>query len=119
MADESGESPLDIKAVLGVLEDNSSGERELVEAYDTILRHTSQQLSLFERDIVENGQRLVATTKKHIEQNKELLVPKALNVMGYCLNIKEIVGCVVLHISVLYDSKNGFKGHFCLCNLLE
>lgn len=90
-----GESPLDLQALLGTLESKSSSGELLLEAYTKLSGHLNEgELSLFERDIVEQGKRLVAVTKKHARGKGGVLdsvAQKALCVMGYCLNDKEIV----------------------------
>ena len=95
MAMVGGESPLDLQAVLGTLEAKASSGEQLLEAYTRLSSHlTEDQLSLFERDIVEQGLRLLAVTKKHAAGRggvMDAVAQKALCVMGYCLNDKDIV----------------------------
>ncbi|XP_076471841.1 uncharacterized protein LOC143301433 [Babylonia areolata] len=94
MSDGSGESPLDVRNVLGVLESDASSDEQVLDAYTRLSHHISKELSLFERDLVEQGRRLVAVTKKHVNSDGEFknsITSKALIVMGYCVSTKDIV----------------------------
>ncbi|KAL8560261.1 hypothetical protein ACOMHN_005992 [Nucella lapillus] len=94
MEEGSDESPLDLMPVLGVLESDTSSDEQLVDAYTRLSHHINKELSLFERDFVEHGRRLVAVTKKHMTSDGELkhsVTPKALSVMSYCVNTSDIV----------------------------
>ena len=95
MAPAGGESPLDLQALLSTLEAKSSTSKQLLEAYTSLSSHlTEGELSIFERDIVEQGKRLLAVTRKHATGKggvMDSIAQKALCVMGYCLNDKDIV----------------------------
>lgn len=97
----SGESPLDLLALLGTLESKLALSDDRLEAYNTLTIHLIEgELSIFEQDIVQQGSRLLRVAKQdvtHFGELPDILIQKALHVISYCLNDQEIVryACVL------------------------
>lgn len=91
----SGESPLDLLALLGTLESKSALSDDRLEAYNILTKHLIEgELSIFEQDIVQQGSRLLRVAKQdvtHFGELPDILIQKALHVISYCLNDQEIV----------------------------
>lgn len=90
-----GESPMDLQGVLCTLESKSSSDEQRLNAYKQLTNQlVDGELSIFERDIQEQGQRLLKVTKRDVTLSGGLLdsvAQNALHVMAYCLKDPEIV----------------------------
>ena len=90
--ESSGPTQLDLQAILATLESKNSNADQILQAYHELCKHIKDgEPTLFYREIVQHGPRLVAVSKRDAKGKGDVIATRALNVMWYCLSDKDII----------------------------